>query len=453
MDPTKITLVVGLLVLVVGVMHVSAAPDGWIPISDCEELQAVNECLDCNYYLTDDIDCSETEFWDGGAGFEPIGGIEGDDPFTGEFHGNGYCIYDLHISREEEFIGLFGVTAGHIERVCMIDPYIEGVAIGMGALVGFALDEELALTIEDCMVLSMDEGGVFNYLDEPDGIPVLPATGGLVGIAGDEIRNCYSINSVLGLIAGGLVGAHIDELAIGTIRNSFAYSEIEGELTGGLVGINGWGIGDEIPGGLIHNSYWGAVDDSADSCWGDDIDACEDGLECTCTEFTEIPGDLFDINKQPMTAWDFERVWDPSNDDTFVPMLRRGCTDFDDDGYMAGDNCGPEDCDDEDPEVNPGAREKENCKDGIDNDCDGRVDCKDSNCKRKKYCDSSRGAVKTLYWGPSTTIPLPPAPVVEEIINQTPEGAGMQVLTSVSSTRFDGIAFLGFIELFLGDIF
>jgi hypothetical protein len=63
------------------------------------------------------------------------------------------------------------------------------------------------------------------------------------------------------------------------------------------------------------------------------------------------------------------------------------CIDSDQDGYYAYDevNC-PEgdDCDDSDPEVNPGISEDpdgENCNDGKDNDCDGLIDMEDPDCE------------------------------------------------------------------------
>jgi hypothetical protein len=63
------------------------------------------------------------------------------------------------------------------------------------------------------------------------------------------------------------------------------------------------------------------------------------------------------------------------------------CTDADGDGYYAYDEvvC-PEgnDCDDSDPEVNPGFSEdplNENCSDGKDNDCDGLIDMDDPDCE------------------------------------------------------------------------
>jgi hypothetical protein len=55
------------------------------------------------------------------------------------------------------------------------------------------------------------------------------------------------------------------------------------------------------------------------------------------------------------------------------------CTDADDDGYaVEGGACGPVDCDDSKPGVNPGADEV--CTNGIDDDCDGKIDAADNDC-------------------------------------------------------------------------
>jgi formylglycine-generating enzyme required for sulfatase activity len=62
---------------------------------------------------------------------------------------------------------------------------------------------------------------------------------------------------------------------------------------------------------------------------------------------------------------------------TSDPSDPSDCTDADDDNYYAEDGCGNAifqgvDCDDNDAAVYPGA--KEVCDDGIDNDCDGKID-------------------------------------------------------------------------------
>lgn len=77
-----------------------------------------------------------------------------------------------------------------------------------------------------------------------------------------------------------------------------------------------------------------------------------------------------------------------------------GCIDNDGDDYGdPGDaSCpgGPEtDCDDTDPDVNPGATEV--CDDTVDNNCDGDADCDDATCTGDPAC---AGPVPTVsQWG------------------------------------------------------
>lgn len=57
--------------------------------------------------------------------------------------------------------------------------------------------------------------------------------------------------------------------------------------------------------------------------------------------------------------------------------------DFDEDGYSVDEG----DCDDGDPEINPGV--KEVCEDEIDNDCDLAIDFEDPECTACGACSAS----------------------------------------------------------------
>jgi len=97
-----------------------------IPIGSIQELQKIgNDAaypLDGEYVLTHDIDASETAWWNGIEGFEPIGSPF-QDYFTGSFDGQGHVISELYIRRTEVHVGLFGdVGAGaRISNLGLID--------------------------------------------------------------------------------------------------------------------------------------------------------------------------------------------------------------------------------------------------------------------------------------------------------------------------------------------
>ena len=70
-------------------------PEGWIGVYTVEDLDNVRDDLDGKYILMNDL-----TFEENAAPFTPIG--TQDDPFVGQFDGNGYVIRGLVIEAEQE---------------------------------------------------------------------------------------------------------------------------------------------------------------------------------------------------------------------------------------------------------------------------------------------------------------------------------------------------------------
>jgi hypothetical protein len=187
---------------------------------------------DKHYIQTADIDASDTQNWDSGAGFSPIGSSS--DYFTGSYDGQGYVIDGLFINRPStDFQGLIGYTNGaEISNLGVTNTNVTGYG-STGGLVGFAIDSS---TITN----SYSTGSVTG---------VGTYTGGLVGYKrSSTIINSYSTGSVIGgsIHTGGLVGYHNLN---STITNSYSNGSVTGlgNNTGGLVGFNN---------STITNSFW-----------------------------------------------------------------------------------------------------------------------------------------------------------------------------------------------------
>lgn len=93
-------------------------------ITNCYELQEVNNSLSSYYRVVNDIDCSVTSTWDSEKGFFPIGTGSATDSFNGTFDGNGYEISNLYINRTSRSdVGLFRQIAwrGIVKNVGLVD--------------------------------------------------------------------------------------------------------------------------------------------------------------------------------------------------------------------------------------------------------------------------------------------------------------------------------------------
>jgi len=201
-------------------------------ITDCAQLQAVNDNLNANYFLGNNIDCSDTKNWNSGKGFIPLGSDEM--RFVGRFDGNNKVISHLVInSQSTAHVGLFGYVAGNILNLGLYNVTVTSTnAVSVGGLVG---------TLFGTVSNSYSIGSVNS--NSPNS-----QVGGLVGTCIGTIADSYSAgiasSSSSNSQVGGLVGK-----SFGMIANSYSVSSVTSSgIVGGLVASN--------EGGIITNSYW-----------------------------------------------------------------------------------------------------------------------------------------------------------------------------------------------------
>ncbi|OYT33810.1 MAG: hypothetical protein B6U87_02940, partial [Candidatus Aenigmarchaeota archaeon ex4484_52] len=215
-------------------------------ISTCQELQDINKNLAGDYYLANDIDCSDTINWNDGKGFEPIGNIirkskKSNNCFTGSFDGQNHKITELYINRSDKNnIALFECAKeGKIENLGLEDVKITGKNI-VASLIGI----NMRTTINNLYSTGNIEGEemVAGFISENYGtISNCYFLGDVVGnkyVAGfisyneqngkEKISNCYSTGSVKGQIDVGGFIAYNEE---GTITNSYWDTQTSGQTT------------------------------------------------------------------------------------------------------------------------------------------------------------------------------------------------------------------------------
>ncbi|SNR25931.1 PKD domain-containing protein [Halorubrum vacuolatum] len=182
-----------------------------IIVNDVEDLQKVNDNLDADVILRNDINATETEDWNDGAGFEPIG--SSGSPFTGTFDGRGHVIEGLTIDRPDESnVGLFGYAD---------QTTIQNVRLENASIVG---DDRT--------------GGIAGTVDEPQSADSFVMNTSVEG----------TIESTSGLYAGGIVafatGGGSGQSAYGPVLDE--ENRFSGEITG-----------DQYVGGLLGRSNFG----------------------------------------------------------------------------------------------------------------------------------------------------------------------------------------------------
>jgi len=158
-------------------------------ITTAAGLQNMKLDLTEDYVLGNSVDCS------GIANFEPVGGWNGADPFTGSFDGKGYFISNLTVNRAaDDYIGLFGKTDGAtIQNVTLRDFTLTGDDY-IGALCGQAYNHAISNVTVTGLTITGDDycGGL---------------VGQAIGVAGQTVTNCTSTGTITaGAYVGGLFG-------------------------------------------------------------------------------------------------------------------------------------------------------------------------------------------------------------------------------------------------------
>lgn len=237
-------------------------------ISNCTELQAINNDLNENYELSQNIDCSATSTWNsngsgGYYGFDPIGDELNLGKFRGTLNGNGYAIQNLYINRPSaDFVGLFAYgetnSGSIIQNLGLTNVNITGHDY-TGSIAGIATP---GIT-DNCYATGSVNGknytgGLYGYYNGTISDSYFSGNvtsaingdinngdmvGGLIGHSyRSQIDNCYSEGTVTsgtgGNKIGGLIGEAIGYGFIYKITNSYSSSTINNAslYAGGLIG-------------------------------------------------------------------------------------------------------------------------------------------------------------------------------------------------------------------------
>lgn len=201
-------------------------------ISNVYELDLLSRSTDdwaSHFILINDIDASETETWNNGTGFHPIGdftsGSRQQIPFSGNFDGQGYSIKNLFINREDNYVGLFGCT----QKANILNLRLENATItgqeSTGGIVGRMFSGYM---LENCHVTGTVTG--------TDAVGAIAGSfSGSMMETDDYINLCSAQATISGnILVGGIVGTLS---AYTKMENSVAECTISGtEKVGGLAG-------------------------------------------------------------------------------------------------------------------------------------------------------------------------------------------------------------------------
>ena len=205
---------------------------------------------------TDNIDATETRFWNNEMGFSPIG--TNSYHFRGVYDGQNYSIDNLYMNWShlflEYYIGLIGMASSStLKNIVLInnDFYLQDNS-SYGSHIGGILGYGINTSISDCYTT-----GNISMVSDLSSI-----AGGIAGYISGSISNCFTTGNVNATTlnngdaawAGGIAG-------FGSGSISFCYST--GDITstshyayaGGIVGVGSCSISNSFSTGNITTTY------------------------------------------------------------------------------------------------------------------------------------------------------------------------------------------------------
>ncbi len=273
------------------------------PITNCQELQDIDQHMIWHYELKNDIDCADSKNWNSGHGLLPIGGSSSS--FTGSLQGNNFSIFDLYQNVSDNS-GVFN-TLGTGAKISGVNfrradircgsQYCGGITnLNFGTIDQSSIVGKLQCTGK-CGGFASQNSGLISqsWADMTIG------EGGYAGlIAGQNydglIEDSYTKGRVTTYQGGGLVGLNEHWISGGMITNS--YSTVQVSDYSGNGGLIGW----QYAGGSQSGSYWDKDTSGYTRMCGSDAG----GTNCDNTHgLTDV-----EMKSQPsFVGWDFESIW------------------------------------------------------------------------------------------------------------------------------------------------
>ena len=214
-------------------------------VHDVYELQAIdrnigtvngNNYVVGSYMLAGDIDASDTQSWNSGKGFEPIGNFDQNSKpngsgFAGVFDGLGSSIKDLYMDRNSDYYN---------EYKGLFDCIAKGAVVGNLVLKGGTIKGKSSIG----SIAGISWGTIYNVVNSAT-VESKGGGGGIVGINGgiiyDTINNgALNINGASGGIAGAN-GLQFWGNSTGTlvnVKNTGNITSDSSSVIGGIVGSN-----------------------------------------------------------------------------------------------------------------------------------------------------------------------------------------------------------------------